>query len=77
VEKTGMMTKLGFKKGPFGSESWQKRLFTLVGDTLCYSEGQGKETIKAIKLTSACQVMIPFDIRNYDFFFKTATLRFP
>lgn len=70
VRKEGKMTKLGFKKGPLGSESWQPRFFKLDAQTLSYHKGEGSSAINTMKLTSGvtCRVVMAGDRARKDRF---------
>mmetsp|Transcript_10149 Transcript_10149/g.15395 ORF Transcript_10149/g.15395 Transcript_10149/m.15395 type:complete len:396 (+) Transcript_10149:77-1264(+) len=58
MRKEGNMTKLGFKKGVMGMESWQERYFVLDAQSLTYSKGPGAPDIKRIPLSKGMSVNV-------------------
>jgi len=58
VEKSGMMTKLGWKKSVIGSESWQTRFFRLSDTTLSYAKDSSSPPLNVITLNNGVTVCV-------------------
>jgi len=58
VEKTGMMTKLGWKKNAFGGDSWQLRYFRLTDTSISYAKDASSPPISVIPLNAGITVNV-------------------
>lgn len=58
VEKTGMMTKLGWKKTVMGGDSWQPRFFRLTDTHLSYHKDPSGPAINSIPLNNGIVVNV-------------------
>ena len=58
VEKTGMMTKLGWKKNAFGGDSWQQRYFRLTDTSISYAKDASSPPINTIALNNGIVVNV-------------------
>ena len=58
VEKTGMMTKLGWKKNAFGGDSWQQRYFRLTDTSISYAKDASSPPISVIPLNGGITVNV-------------------
>ena len=58
VEKTGMMTKLGWKKTMLGGDSWQPRYFRLTDTHISYHKDPNGPAINSIPLNNGIVVNV-------------------
>eukprot|EP00598_Pedospumella_elongata_P001723 CAMPEP_0184969802 /NCGR_PEP_ID=MMETSP1098-20130426/2453_1 /TAXON_ID=89044 /ORGANISM="Spumella elongata, Strain CCAP 955/1" /LENGTH=389 /DNA_ID=CAMNT_0027491621 /DNA_START=49 /DNA_END=1218 /DNA_ORIENTATION=+ len=58
VEKTGMMTKLGWKKTVMGGDSWQPRFFRLTDTHISYHKDPSGPAINSIPLNNGIVVNV-------------------
>ncbi len=58
VEKTGMMTKLGWKKTMLGGDSWQPRYFRLTDTHISYHKDPSGPAINSIPLNNGIVVNV-------------------